>query len=269
MYKILLIDDDKDLCRLIKNNLEREGYRVSVQYNGDMGVAEAIRNKYELIILDIMLPGKNGFEVLAEIRKHSNVPILMLTAKDSEGDKVSSLRMGADDYITKPFGNSELSARIESLLRRYLVLGSRDMPNQNRVLHIGDFSIDLAKHEVVKNGVVIELTAKEFDLLAFFAANPGQVFTKRQIYHHVWKDEYAFDDNNITVHIRRLRKKIEDNPDAPVYILTVWGVGYKLSSGVNAQEQSVNVQERNENTQERSANVRERDENTQEQSTDM
>ena len=229
MYKVLVIDDDRDLCRLIRNNLEREGYLVSVQYSGDRGVAEAISNEYELIILDVMLPVKSGFEVLTEIRKYSNVPVLMLTAKDSEGDKVSGLRMGADDYITKPFSNSELSARIESLLRRYLVLGNHGMPNQNRVFNIGDLSIDTAKHEVVKKGVLIDLTAKEFDLLVFFAMNQGQVFTKRQIYRNVWKDEYAFDDNNITVHIRRLRKKIEDNPDTPVYILTVWGVGYKLN----------------------------------------
>lgn len=232
MYKVLLIDDDKDLCRLIKNNLEREGYIVSVQYSGDMGIVEAMTNEYEIIVLDVMLPVKNGFEVLAEIRKYSNVPILMLTAKDSEGDKVSGLRMGADDYITKPFSSSELSARIESLLRRYLVLGNHSVSNQNKILNIGALSIDIAKHEVEKNGVLIDLTAKEFDLLVFFATNQGQVFTKRQIYHNVWNDEYAFDDNNITVHIRRLRKKIEDNPDTPTYILTVWGVGYKLNGAV-------------------------------------
>ncbi|MCM1188451.1 MAG: response regulator transcription factor [bacterium] len=229
MYKVLLIDDDKDLCRLIKNNLEREGYTVSVQHSGDTGITEAMTNEYEIVILDVMLPVKNGFEVLTEIRRYSNIPILMLTAKDSEGDKVSGLRMGADDYITKPFSSSELSARIESLLRRYFVLGNHSMSNQNRVLKIGGLSVDIEKHEVEKNGVLIDLTAKEFDLLVFFATNQGRVFTKRQIYHNVWKDEYAFDDNNITVHIRRLRKKIEDNPDVPVYILTVWGVGYKLN----------------------------------------
>lgn len=266
---ILIVEDEEQIARFIELELMHEGYKTSKASDGRQGLEMALNGGYDLMLLDVMLPELNGLEVLRRLRRTSNLPVIMLTARDAVMDKVSGLDAGADDYITKPFGNSELSARIESLLRRYLVLGSRDMPNQNRVLHIGDFSIDLAKHEVVKNGVVIELTAKEFDLLAFFAANPGQVFTKRQIYHHVWKDEYAFDDNNITVHIRRLRKKIEDNPDAPVYILTVWGVGYKLSSGVNAQEQSVNVQERNENTQERSANVRERDENTQEQSTDM
>lgn len=229
MCKILLIDDDKDLCRLIKNNLEKENYIVSVFHSGDAGLTEAKNGYYQLIILDIMLPAKNGYEVLTGIRKFSNVPILMLTARDSEGDKVSGLRMGADDYLTKPFSSSELSARIESLLRRYLVLGNNTAPSDGNLLKIGVLSIDTARREVRKNGILIELTVKEFDLLVFFAINQGQVFTKRQIYHAVWKDEYAFDDNNITVHIRRLRKKIEDNPETPTYILTVWGVGYKLN----------------------------------------
>lgn len=229
MSKILLIDDDKDLCKLIKNNLERDGYSVTTQYTGDSGLAEAMNQEFQLIILDIMLPVKNGYEVLTEIRKVSNVPILMLTSKDSEGDKVSGLRMGADDYITKPFSNSEFSARIASLLRRYLLLGNHTTATGNNLLKIGCLAINIVKHEVIKNNVLLELTAKEFDLLVFFAANQGQVFTKRQIYRAVWKDEYAFDDNNITVHIRRLRKKIEDNPETPTYILTVWGVGYKLN----------------------------------------
>lgn len=229
MHKILLVDDDKDLCRLIKNNLEKEGYIVSVCHSGDAGLAEAQNGNYQLIILDIMLPAKSGYEVLTGIRKFSNVPILMLTARDSEGDKVSGLRMGADDYLTKPFSSSELSARVESLLRRYLVFGNHDAPDNNNLLKIGVLSIDTARREVRKNDMLIELTAKEFDLLVFFTVNQGQVFTKRQIYHAVWKDEYAFDDNNITVHIRRLRKKIEDNPETPTYILTVWGVGYKLN----------------------------------------
>lgn len=229
MCSILLIDDDKDLSRLLKNNLEKEGYSVSVCYSGDTGAAEAKNGEYQLIILDIMLPVKSGYEVLSEIRKASNVPILMLTAKDSEGDKVSGLRMGADDYLTKPFSSSELSARIESLLRRYLVWENHGSSGESSLLQIGSLTIDTARHEVKKNGIPIELTAKEFDLLVFFAINQGQVFTKRQIYHAVWKDEYAFDDNNIMVHIRRLRKKIEDTPESPTYLLTVWGVGYKMN----------------------------------------
>lgn len=224
--KILIIDDDKDLCRLLRNNLEQEGYYVCVCHDGITGLKEAQSSDYQLVVLDIMLPQKNGYEVLREIREESFIPILMLTAKDSEGDKVSGLRMGADDYLTKPFANSEFLARVSSLLRRYTVFNAANTSDNNVI--IGGLSIDKRGREVHKDNFLIDLTAKEFDLLLFFAENRGQVFTKRQIYHAVWNDEYAFDDNNIMVHIRRLRKKIEDNPENPKYILTVWGVGYKF-----------------------------------------
>lgn len=224
--KVLLIDDDLDLSRLLRKNLEQEGYCVCTCHDGVTGLKEAQSLSYQLIILDIMLPFKNGYEVLTAIRKNSYVPILMLTAKDSEGDKVAALRMGADDYLTKPFGNSEFLARVSSLLRRYTTFNSDNF--SNHTIAVGDLSIDVLRHEVHKRNVLIDLTAKEFDLLLFLAKNQGQVFTKRQIYNAVWNDEYAFDDNNIMVHIRRLRKKIENNPETPVYILTVWGVGYKF-----------------------------------------
>ncbi len=224
--KILIIDDDMDLCRLLRNNLEQEGYYVCIRHDGAAGLLEAQSADYQLIVLDIMLPHKNGYEVLEKIREKSFVPVLMLTARDSEGDKVSGLRMGADDYLTKPFSNSEFLARVSSLLRRYTVFNAADIPDKN--IAVGRLTINRAAHEVSKDDLPLELTAKEFDLLLFFAENPGKVFTKKQIYRAVWKDEYAFDDNNIMVHIRRLRKKIEDNPESPEYILTVWGVGYKL-----------------------------------------
>lgn len=228
--KILIVDDDLDLCRLLRNNLEQEGYQVCTCHDGVTGLAEAQRLEYQLVVLDIMLPLKSGYEVLTKIREKSVVPILMLTAKDSEGDKVSGLRMGADDYLTKPFANSEFLARVSSLLRRYTVFNTAD--NSGKTVAIGNLLIDKGGREVRKDNILIELTAKEFDLLLFLAKNPGQVFTKRQIYRAVWQEEYAFDDNNIMVHIRRLRKKIEDNPENPKYILTVWGVGYKFGGGV-------------------------------------
>ncbi|MCM1144757.1 MAG: response regulator transcription factor [Blautia sp.] len=228
--KILIVDDDLDLCRLLRNNLEQEGYQVCVCHDGVTGLAEAQSLEYQLVVLDIMLPLKNGYEVLTKIREKSVVPILMLTAKDSEGDKVSGLRMGADDYLTKPFANSEFLARVSSLLRRYTVFNTAD--NSGKTVAIANLLIDKSGREVRKDNILIELTAKEFDLLLFLAQNPGQVFTKRQIYRAVWQEEYAFDDNNIMVHIRRLRKKIEDNPENPKYILTVWGVGYKFGGGV-------------------------------------
>ncbi len=226
--RILIIDDDMDLCRLLRDNLMQEGYEVTVCHDGVTGATKARDAEYQLIILDIMLPRQNGYEVLAQIREKSVVPILMLTAKDSEGDKVSGLRMGADDYLTKPFANSELLARVSSLLRRYTVFNA-GVPG-NRVITAGSLSIDTAGREVRRGNRMIDLTAKEFDLLLFLAQNPGQVFTKKQIYHAVWNEEYAYDDNNIMVHIRRLRKKLEDNPEKPEIILTVWGVGYKFDT---------------------------------------
>lgn len=228
--KIMVIDDDVDLCRLLKNNLGIEGYDVDTFHDGVAGLMEFHRNQYQLVVLDIMLPLKNGYDVLREIREESCIPILMLTAKDSEGDKVSGLRMGADDYLTKPFSNSEFLARVSALLRRYTVFNVQN--TKNYLIRVGKLVIDVAKREVKKDQNAIELTAKEFDLLLFFAKNKGQVFTKKQIYHAVWNDDYAFDDNNIMVHIRRLRKKIEDNSDDPKYILTVWGVGYKFGGEI-------------------------------------
>lgn len=224
--KILIIDDDVDLCRLLRHHLEQEGYDVCTCHDGVMGLHELQSAEYQLVVLDIMLPMINGYEVLERIRKKSFIPVLMLTAKDSEGDKVSGLRMGADDYLTKPFANSEFLARVSSLLRRYTIFNTAD--GSPEIITVGGMSIDKAGREVRKDGMILELTAKEFDLLLHFAENPGKVYTKRQIYQAVWKDAYAYDDNNIMVHIHRLRKKIEDHPEHPKYILTIWGVGYKL-----------------------------------------
>lgn len=224
--KIWIIDDDVDLCRLLRHHLEQEGYDVCTCHDGVMGLHELQSAEYQLVVLDIMLPMINGYEVLERIRKKSFIPVLMLTAKDSEGDKVSGLRMGADDYLTKPFANSEFLARVSSLLRRYTIFNTAD--GSPEIITVGGMSIDKAGREVRKDGMLLELTAKEFDLLLHFAENPGKVYTKRQIYQAVWKDAYAYDDNNIMVHIRRLRKKIEDHPEHPKYILTIWGVGYKL-----------------------------------------
>ncbi len=214
--KILIIDDDVDLCRLLRHHLEQEGYDVCTCHDGVMGLHELQSAEYQLVVLDIMLPMINGYEVLERIRKKSFIPVLILTAKDSEGDKVSGLRMGADDYLTKPFANSEFLARVSSLLRRYTIFNTAD--GSPEIITVGGMSIDKAGREVRKDGMLLELTAKEFDLLLHFAENPGKVFTKRQIYQAVWKDAYAYDDNNIMVHIRRLRKKIEDHPEHPKYI---------------------------------------------------
>lgn len=227
IQKILVIDDDIDLCRLIEKYFALESFRVTLCHDGKDGIAEALKSEYILVVLDIMLPEMNGFDVLSEIRRHSNIPVLMLTAKDSEGDKVAGLRMGADDYLTKPFCQSEFIARVESLIRRYTVFNPSPKDADEELI-CGELTINKNKRSVHLAGKEIVLTAKEFDMLFYLSSHKGRVFTKKQLYNAVWEDEFAFDDNNIMVHIRRLRKKIEPNPDAPKYILTVWGVGYKF-----------------------------------------
>lgn len=227
-HNILIIDDDVELSQLLKKYLELENYKVQVKHDGQAGLNAALKDNYQLIVLDIMLPKINGFDVLSEIRRVSGVPVLMLTAKDSEVDKVLGLRLGADDYLTKPFSTSEFVARVASLIRRYTHLNSFGTEKQEEKLVFENLEIHIPTREVLVKGEKVDLTAKEFDLLAFLAKNKGRVFTKKQIYKNVWEDEYAFDDNNIMVHIRRLRKKIELNPDQPAFIITVWGVGYKF-----------------------------------------
>jgi DNA-binding response OmpR family regulator len=226
--KILIIDDDIELCALVERYLETEGYVVTTKHNGADGLTEGLTTSYQLVVLDVMLPQKNGFDVLSDLRKTSSVPVLMLTAKDSEIDKVLGLRLGADDYLTKPFSMNEFVARVQSIIRRYTTLGGESVEESASMLTFDNLSIAPATREVIASGATVDLTAKEFDLLYFLAKNSGRVFTKKQIYRAVWKDEYAFDDNNIMVHIRRLRKKIEPNPEQPQFIQTVWGVGYKF-----------------------------------------
>lgn len=227
MDKILIIDDDKDLCTLIKKYAEQEQYAVQVAYTGTAGLQKAKKETYQLIILDVMLPEINGFSVLSEIRKISNVPVLMLTAKNSETDKVNGLRLGADDYLTKPFSMDEFWARITSLIRRYTVLNSPIVINT--IIKLKGMVIDGENRKVTVNEVEIELTGKEFDMLYFLASNKGRIFTKKQIYSQVWDDDYAYDDSNIMSFISKLRKKIEADTNAPFYIQTIRGIGYRFN----------------------------------------
>lgn len=228
---ILIIDDDTDLCQLLKKCLEKESIHADVANIGTDGLKQASQRSYYLIVLDVMLPEMNGFDVLANLRKTSTVPVLMLTAKDSEIDKVSGLRLGADDYLTKPFSINEFVARVESLIRRYTTLNNSNK-HTDKLLFLKGISIDTKNRIVTVGGKVVDLTGKEFDLLYFLASNRGQVFTKKQIYSHVWKDEYAFDDSNVMAYMSKLRKKIEPDLDKPIYIQTVWGVGYRFSQEV-------------------------------------
>ena len=230
MNRILIIDDDKELCALMKKCIEQEGSTVTIANSGCEGLRFANENNrvYSLIILDVMMPDLDGFQVLQKIRETSNVPVLMLTAKSDEEDKVSGLRMGADDYLTKPFSINELMARVNSLIRRYTTLNTATNPDMDCVL-AGELMIDKAKINQKLKEEPIELTGKEFDLLLFLANNKGRVFTKKQIYTQVWEEEYAFDDSNIMSFISKLRKKIEPDPEHPYYILTVRGVGYRFN----------------------------------------
>lgn len=230
MNKVLIIDDDKELCTLMKKCIEQENLTVVVANGGIKGLQILDENKdtCSLIILDIMMPDLDGFQVLQQVRQASNVPVLMLTAKSGEEDKVSGLRMGADDYLTKPFSIKELMARVNSLIRRYTLLNPVSGIETNCLVFQG-MTIDNLSRLVFLNDVQVELTGKEFDLLSFLAGNKGKVFTKKQIYTHVWEEEYAFDDSNIMSFISKLRKKIEPDPEHPFYILTVRGVGYRFN----------------------------------------
>ncbi|MFR8362545.1 MAG: response regulator transcription factor [Coprococcus comes] len=231
MNKVLIIDDDKELCALMKKCIEQEKLSAVTVYNGIEGVRLIDENKdsYSLIILDVMLPDIDGFQILQKIRDTSNIPVLMLTAKSSEEDKVFGLRLGADDYLTKPFGINELLARVNSLIRRYTTLNpfTADIDS----ISLKDMVIDKLNRTVTVKDIPVLLTGKEFDLLLFLASNKGRVFTKKQIYSQVWEEEYAFDDSNIMSFISKLRKKIEPDPDHPFYILTVRGVGYRFNKG--------------------------------------
>ena len=229
MNNVLIIDDDKEFCALMKKCVEQENLSAIVAYNGIKGLRLIDENKdsCSLIILDVMLPDIDGFQILKKIRDTSNIPVLILTAKSDEEDKVFGLRLGADDYLTKPFSINELMARVNSLIRRYTTLNPFTAVTDNILLK--DMVIDKLNRTVSVKDIPVSLTGKEIDLLFFLASNKGRVFTKKQIYSQVWEEEYAFDDSNIMSFISKLRKKIEPDPDHPFYILTVRGVGYRFN----------------------------------------
>lgn len=228
--KILVIDDDKDLCLLLERELKSEDFDVAVCNDGSTGLDVFTSGDFQLVVLDIMLPIMNGFDVLTEIRKRNTVPVLMLTAKDSEVDKVSGLRLGADDYLTKPFLMSEFIARVQSLIRRFTVFNNN--AEEKIILNFKGLKIDVSLRNVFINDNQVHLTAKEFDLLYFLASNKGKVFTKEQIYNHVWNNEYSYDDRNIMSFVSKLRKKIKNEELQIDYIQTIQGIGYRFSMEV-------------------------------------
>ena len=230
MNRILIIDDDKELCALIQQSVLQENIEADYCFSGMLGLTKLKEKDYQLIILDIMMPGADGFETLENIRKESRVPVLMLTAKNDNLSKVKGLRSGADDYLTKPFNMDELMARIISLIRRYTRFNQAD--GQVQTLKYDGLTIDLNSRTITTSNGTFELPPKEFDLLLYCAKNQGKILTKKQIYEAVWGEEYVYDDSNIMAVISRLRKKLEDNSDNYKFIQTVKGIGYRFSKEV-------------------------------------
>ena len=230
MDKVLIIDDDKELCALIKQSILQESIEADCCYSGRSGLLHLKEKEYQLVILDVMMPGFDGFETLEQIRKGSGLPVLMFTSKNDSASKVRGLRAGADDYLTKPFDMDELIARIVSLIRRYTRFNQKD--GQIQRFEYDGLTIDFDNRSIVTINGEYELPPKEFDLLLFLAKNQGKILTKQQIYEKVWGEEYVYDDSNIMAIISRLRKKIEENPGNPKYIQTVKGIGYRFSKEV-------------------------------------
>lgn len=222
--KILLVEDEKTLAKALKFNLEKEGFHVTVAYDGEEALRALSQEKPALIILDLMLPVIDGYEVCRRVRRDSDVPIIMLTARDEDIDKILGLELGADDYMTKPFNPRELVARIKAILRRSSA-GSAELRKQ---IQAGPLSIDLLQHRVRLKGREIDLTAKEFALLSLLASNAGRVYSRDQLLAQIWGYDYFGDARTVDVHIRHLREKIEKDPSTPRLILTVWGTGYKF-----------------------------------------
>jgi two-component system OmpR family response regulator len=227
MAKILIVEDDRNLLDILKYNLRKEGYNAVTAVDGAEALDVARREKSDLIILDVMLPKLSGFEVCRILRKETTVPIIMLTAKTEEVDKIVGLEIGADDYMTKPFSMRELLARLGALLRRADMAGVQPAAKPEQ-LKIGGLEIDMARHQAFSRGSPLELTPKEFELLAFLARNKGFVFSREQLLDKVWGYDYAGETRTVDVHVRWLRQKIEADPAHPRLLLTVRGAGYKL-----------------------------------------
>lgn len=224
MNRILIVEDELDLANIIKDYLEKELYEVEICTEGDKAIEIFDKFKPSLVILDLMLPGMNGYEICQNIRIKSTIPILILSAKIDEFDKVKGLNLGADDYITKPFRPRELLARVNAQLRRSQVFNKENL----EMIDIENIRIYTKEYKVEKNGRDLDLSRNEFELLVFLSKNPRQVFSREQLYERIWGFDSYGDLNTVTVTINRLRQKIEDNPKNPMYILTVWGVGYKF-----------------------------------------
>ncbi len=228
--KILLVEDDTEISEMLKNFLMTENFEVVTAYDGESACEKFFADTYSIVLLDLMIPKISGMEVMKKIRAFSTVPIIILSAKDTDSDKTLGLGLGADDYVTKPFSVTEVLARIKANIRRTTQYTAPAIV-ENDIIARGELVLNTSDYSVMKNREKIELTAKEFEILKLFMKNPKKVYTKEQIYSQIWNDAYLGDENAVNVHISRLRNKIEDNPRDPKYVMTVWGIGYKLGEG--------------------------------------
>ena len=227
MSRILIVEDEVAIADLEKDYLELSGFEVEIENDGTKGLERALHEEFDLFILDLMLPGVDGFEICKKIRETKNTPILMVSAKKDDIDKIRGLGLGADDYVTKPFSPSELVARVKAHLARYERLIGSNMP-QNDIIELRGIKIDKTARRVWVNGEEKQFTTKEFDLLTFLAENPNHVFTKEELFRKIWDMESIGDIATVTVHIKKIREKIEMNTNKPQYIETIWGVGYRF-----------------------------------------
>lgn len=228
MYNILVVDDDKEIVKAIEIYLGRENYKIFKAYNGIEAISIIKQEEIHLIILDIMMPQKNGMEVLEEIRKDKKVPVIMLSAKSEDIDKIDGLNKGADDYVTKPFNPIELIARVNALIRRYTKLGA--IEENAKIIKSGELLINDELKKVLVDGKEVKLTPTEYNILKFLLHNKGKVYSIEEIYQNVWSEESYAAENIIAVHIRHIREKIEINPKEPRYLKVIWGVGYKIEN---------------------------------------
>lgn len=228
--KVLLVEDDTEISEMLKNFLMTENFEVVTAYDGESACEKFFADTYSIVLLDLMIPKISGMEVMKTIRASSTVPIIILSAKDTDSDKTLGLGLGADDYVAKPFSVTEVLARIKANIRRTTQY-TAPVVVENDIITKGELELNTSDYSVMKNGEKIELTVKEFEILKLLMKNPKKVYTKEQMYSQIWNDAYLGDENAVNVHISRLRNKIEDNPRDPKYVVTVWGIGYKLGEG--------------------------------------
>ena len=231
MSRILIVEDEEAIAELEKDYLELSGFGVEIENNGETGLKRALEEEFDLLILDLMLPGVDGFEICRKVREVKNTPIIMVSAKKDDIDKIRGLGLGADDYMTKPFNPLELVARVKSQLRRYTQLGGNVSSTQETIYEVGGLRINDDLKEVTVDGELVKLTPIEYNILLLLLKNQGRVFSINQIYESIWNEEAIGADNTVAVHIRHIREKIEINPKDPRYLKVVWGVGYKIDKG--------------------------------------